>query len=873
MPEPLSPKIHLAFRFHANFYHSYRGDTPDELGFGKDIRIIRNTIKVLDEFNAKGVPARGTWDIENYFSLEKIMPEHCPDIVEALRRRVAEGKDEVQAMSYNNGLLSAQTAAEFDHAIGRAITNAGGSGLLDLFGQFGPMVRPQEMMYTPIHLKMYPRHGINCISLYYSSVPFNAFSNFVKPLPFEQRFNPLKLAYPDIEETMTLLPAYNHGDIADNISLKYWLKRLRREQLSVPEPKDIILLIDADADDEYWYGYNWPVVSRFLAAARGIKGLIESVRDLDYIVFTTPSEYVKSHPAIGEIIIGQDTADGSFDGYSSWAEKWPNHQLWTGIERSRIMELQTRRLMEQTGGEGRAEVERLIAESYEARLRSLSTTHFGLASPVLNVTRLKAAASLVRNSVNKAALAFEKAAQHFVENAQNEETQDSAKFALFDYARGVSTNTITYRTKPSRALVRLPLSDSVPSTADMGLVGADGHRLPCAVKSATAGAGSLGSELLFVETLNGGERKDYSLNLGNGSAELIRGYDALIRGHDASSCPRISTDKPASVCTGRLGNEFIRLEFDKLMQPTGLAFRGIEFAEGIFTRSAINYDERIAEPARWTTVESAVTGDGLVAFERLKAEIPFEAAGEKRVEAEREFLVASGLPYLYVTTRVRYPQTRSNNYKKARARRLEQTYDGNWLEVMPCELRPALFGKKEKPLRIWKHNYCGHVSSYNLDYAEFSKNAEVDSFNNHVTHAWVAVSDQEKGLLVAQTANFNTSLAFCPMRTRASRKGLRIFLNPFGSYYGRQLDYVTASTGLGKRIALAMADQLDPYAPSYNGHEQSFSLLIAPYEGDKPPEEIRRDAEAFAYPYAIATKSEIIKTPEHRKWTYMPAAF
>ena len=39
------PKIYLAFRFHGNFYHSYRGDTPDELGFGKDIRIIRHILR------------------------------------------------------------------------------------------------------------------------------------------------------------------------------------------------------------------------------------------------------------------------------------------------------------------------------------------------------------------------------------------------------------------------------------------------------------------------------------------------------------------------------------------------------------------------------------------------------------------------------------------------------------------------------------------------------------------------------------------------------------------------------------------------------------------------------------------------------------
>ena len=363
---------------------------------------------MLDRFNADGVPARGTWDIENYFSLETIMPKHCPDIVESLQRRVAEGKDEVQVMSYNNGLISAHTASEFDDAIGRAITNDAGSGLRDIFGQFAPMVRPQEMMYTPMHLKLYPRHGIEYISLFYSAVPFNAFSNFIEPLPLEQRFNPLTLTYPGIEETMTLVPAHNHGDIADNISLRWWLKRIRRKQISMTEPRDLLLLIDADADDEYWWGFEWPVVSRLLAAARGIRGLIESVRDLDFVEFTTPGEYVKTHPPMGEIRIGQDTADGSFDGFSSWAEKWSNHRLWTGIERSRILELQTRRLMSSLGSDhDRGAMEELLEDSREARLKSLSTTHFGLASPVVNRTRLQTVSELLHGSVEKASRAFE----------------------------------------------------------------------------------------------------------------------------------------------------------------------------------------------------------------------------------------------------------------------------------------------------------------------------------------------------------------------------------------------------------------------------------------------------------------------------------
>ncbi len=106
----MPPAVHLAFRFHVNFVHSYRGDTPDERGFGKDIRVIRGIVRALDEANARGIPVRGTWDIENHYSLATVMPRHCPDLIEAIRRRVRENGDEVEVMSWNNGLVSAHTA-------------------------------------------------------------------------------------------------------------------------------------------------------------------------------------------------------------------------------------------------------------------------------------------------------------------------------------------------------------------------------------------------------------------------------------------------------------------------------------------------------------------------------------------------------------------------------------------------------------------------------------------------------------------------------------------------------------------------------------------------------------------------------------------
>jgi len=836
-------RIFLAFRFHVNFYHSYRGDTPDELGFGKDIRVIRKIIQVLDEFNANGVPVRGAWDIENYFSLETIMPQHCPDIIESLKRRVAGGQDEVQVMSYNNGLVGAHTAAEFDATIGRAITNEAGSGLRDLFGAFTPMVRPQEMMYTPLHLKLYRQRGIEYISLFYSAVPFNGFSNFVAPLPVEQRYNPLTLTYPGIDETLTLLPAYNHGDVADNVSLRWWLKRLRRAQLALAEPQDLLLLIDADADDEYWCGYDWPVVSNLLAAARGLRGLVESVRHLNYVAFTTPGEYVRTHPPVGVITIGQDTADGGFDGYSSWAEKWSNHQLWTGVERSRILELQARWFMDSLGEGDCREMEGLLEESAEARLRLLSTTHFGLSSPVMNRTRLQTAANLLYVSVEKASRAFDLAAERACDDGE-----DETAFSLFDYARGLSTGAVEYEVKPSRALVRIPVS--APEAVVARLFDADRRARPVVIRHDEREDGSLDAELLFVASMRGGERKDFYL--------------------DFSGQPAGGVEAPGPVVVRadpfELGNEFVTLRFDEDMRPVGFACAGVEMADGPFVRSAVNYAGRVAEVSRWRLSEADVLGCGLVGFVRVKGEIRLGV--EKRVGVEREFLLASGLPYLYVDTHVTYPQTRSDNYDEEKARRLGREYDGNWREVVPCELRPALFGRRGKPLRVWKHNYLDHVSHYDLDYGEFSKNEELDSFNNHVTHGWVAVTDGDKGLLVAQTADVNASLAFCPMRTRVTARGTRVFLNPFGSYYGKQWNYVTAFSGLGKLLAVKWAASLDPLAPSYNGRSESFSQLLAPYAGDAPPEEIRRDAEAFAYPYAVVSQSEAVGLPGHRRWVY-----
>jgi hypothetical protein len=145
---------------------------------------------------------------------------------------------------------------------------------------------------------------------------------------------------------------------------------------------------------------------------------------------------------------------------------------------------------------------------------------------------------------------------------------------------------------------------------------------------------------------------------------------------------------------------------------------------------------------------------------------------------------------------------------------------------------------------------------------------ELDSINNHVTHGWVAVSDGERGLLVAQTADVSSGMAFCPLRTRQQHDVMHVRFNPFGTYWGKQYHYGTADTGLGNLLAtkFSASDHVKPYAPSYNGRVQEFRILIAPYAGDRPPDAVQYDAEAFAYPYLVLNDDRVIDVPPHRSW-------
>ena len=796
MTEAGEPLIHLALRFHVNLYHSYRGDSLDDKGIGKDIRIIRAILDGLDELNAEGIPVRGAWDIENHYSLSLYLPRYAPDIIARIRARVEAGLDEVEIMSWNNGLMTAHTREEFEDSIAWAISNREGSGLADLFGAWAPIVRPQECMFSASQIGSYRRLGVEFLSVYYSSAPFNGFASFVPRLSLAESYNPLTLLDPATGARMRLLPAYSPADVVENFgSLGLWLRRLRRGQLLGRERGDLLLLLDMDADDSFWEGILPSSASFLLPSLCGLRPLVRGVASLPWLRFSLPWEYAKGHGDVGLIEFGQDLADGSFDGYSSWAEKAENARLWPKIARARRLA----GLAEGLAAEGdvaRSPFEKeVLAGAREAArsaiLLSLSTTHFGMASPVMNADRL-------RDAFSRAGEA-EAAAEKVLSLAGADRPREASALYFDPRIDGLPLG--------SGALASLPLEEaSAPVEGAFDL--------------------ELGGEVTRLLALNPPSSRVTKLRGSESRASL------LLEGHSM----RVG-DLELRALAG--GGAMLSLQgqdlFEEPLSRPWLVYGGRR-REGRPEAGSMESDPAACLPRELIP--------GRLAELRLGGRIVLEAGRELRWQ--HVYTMAAGLSSLRVDVLVDYPPTPRRRFDRDKASRLKRDWDGRWREVAPFELLPRLGATSSRPARVWKHGFDDSLTSYRLDYGDFGPDRDLDSFDNHVTDAWVAVAGEARGLLLAQADAFQTIFAFCPMRLRQRGGRQRLYLNPFGSYHGRQRRNPTAITGLGRLAALATGDNFDPYAPSWEGERLRFALMMAPYSGDAPPAELRRDALVFA---------------------------
>lgn len=801
-------KVYVTLGFHINFYHSWRGDTPDEAGFGTDIRVIREIIKTLDRANASGLAARGYWDTEVYWTFQEILPKHSPDILTDIRRRVDAGLDEIVLGPFNNGANHAATADEFRASVAWAIENEWGSGLKQLFGKVAPFYRPQETMFTTGQESIFKECGVDGIILYYAGVPFNTISSFIPRLDDEQRYNPLWFRSHEDQPPLILLPCIAAGDLIEQVSLESLMLDLHQKQLRGEIKSDVLIHLNEDADLETWL----PSI-KWLPNMGGLDEFINVVNKYPWADFTLPSEYVATHTPRAEVLVRQDLADGGFDGNYSWAEKSASIRAWTLLEQSRLASYRAAALAKRANLNLDPQLWHGMGSSFFQRLIGLTTTHFGMSTPIINEERQNKAYAILGNALQLAEDAERQAARALQQKSS----------ALYDFELYPTPPARDATPAPARVPVSLPIV--LPAGVD-GIKADDGTRV----------------SLTDLDPLPDGRtsaRVRFESTPGAGASFRIR-----IQASAASPSPS----------TRHLQNKWLDVKFSESHGIESLTYNGEVIGAKNFLNPLVTYDGKTYYASGYEfVILNGETWDGLQRL-RVKTKIPM---GEFASELTYTFTLFDDLPFLLVDVEAHYALTPKRQVIHNLTQKLRRLMDLCWVETAPFQLTPAL--TSEKPMRVWKHNYMGITSFYDLDYGRINpKNRNLDSFNHQVTAGWVAVTNGTHGLLVGEDAQTLSSMAFCPMRLREQNGRQTVSLNPFGSYYGRQFDYShLGGNGNGSVIMQAFSGALAPNGPSFNGETLRFSLMLAPYAGDEPPQEIQYAAAAHFYPHGVIVHSAL----------------
>lgn len=757
--------VHIGFGFHVNCYHSYRGDTNDALGFGGDLRIIRHILDTLDDRNAKGIPVKGTWDFENAFSLENVLPRYAPDIIDRVRERQAKRGDENILMGYNNGALSAMTEDEFMTSVNWAVTNPYGSGLEDLFGSCERIIRPQEVMFTPSQVSLYNKAGIKAICLYYSCISFDAFRALIPQLPDALAFNPLRYVYRG--EGLTVLPTYSPNDIMDAGSLRALAVDLHDQQLRGEIDSDVFLFINTDADSFLWEPLSVPGPLRGLPCFGGIGGYIDEVADLPFVRFDTPGGYLRDHAPLADIAFGHDVADGNLSGYMSWAEKPFNRLIWTRLERARAMAA--------LGKDGES-------PSFETRVRLLSTTHFGLASPVMNITREEKARELSETMLRQ-----ERGA---LPVRQVLTVKDLRRSGL-----------VTAQLSVEKGYLKWPSELRLQS---------EGLKSWTACEMGRYEDESLSS--VFLVALFDEPREEYELCFSKGRAN--------IGDHGETSVASES------------------LSMDLLGLTPALKKNGRVIAT---LKSWVDYDGKRIPFDRGTRELLHMGGSGVGLSYRSVIRLP----GELEPGSYRyDFFTMPGLDCVFARCVLQYPYTLEDHEISSQASNLGRFSDTKWRQTAPFEWTLALGDDATVTKRNFMDDISSYpVADF---WRAFPQNENISSINHQLTGGLLCVADGKGGLLLAHARQVLGSMAHCPLRLETQGGKRVLSLNPFGSYFGPQRYYPSRGNGSSMELYLAAAPQARPLAPAYNGAcEQSVQALFA-VDGREPDAETIRLALAIA---------------------------
>ncbi|MEG1805606.1 MAG: hypothetical protein RR327_04335 [Clostridia bacterium] len=777
-----NPKIYVAFRFQVEMS---RSDETDASAIEKDLRTFNHCIRALNVVNAKGVDVKGTWSIEKDLSYDKIMPKYCVEMLEKINERLNNG-DELEFTSPSNVMLTALDNKECQYVLKKCVKK----NVDDIdyaFNKTAPIFRPCNEMLSPSLIPFFKSVGMSAVSMYYSNSACSSFTNLIEPLPIDQRYNPILYKNPTTEESITLLPSVNAVDLMSNFGIKRTLRKMRKSQMALEKPTDLLLLIDAPFQDEFWYGYF--SIRRENEKSNkmtygGLYRMISLLEKIDYVSFTTPYEYLKTHQTIGEMKIPHDLANGSFEGYSSFAEKWENTLLFKDVESARYNAYVAVGLAKQNN----IDIEKESVEALEKRIDALNAAYYGKNAPKVNSNRLS-------EGVEKASLALKSSIELLNKANIKNEKEQSNKLKLY------VDNPYLYLSDGASGVVFVNSEKNVE------------HKY------------ALNGKILRSFKLPNQKTDGIILNKARGTIEL-----------EKMPCDQIDVVKSD---LKRIENEQIKL----VLLPSGaikLIYKNEEFIKRAF-KPTIKYKGKIVSGE---IVETENYNLGDVQVLKVIGEIKIKKI---RSFYEYSFTIVNGVPAVYFDGVISYPKTEEKKNMVA-GKASSDPFDANYEEIMPFEISLSMKATDKKPYKIVKQNFFGEQSIVSLNNGKVSKNRHLDSFNSLVTAGYVAVSNGEKGILLTESVEKDFNFAFCPMRLSYALGDYSLKLNPFGTYFGKQRKNSLTRSGLSNILSKKLCKTFYSQGASYNGKTTEVSMMIAPYFGEMPSEELIKTAMLSAYP-------------------------
>jgi len=311
-------------------------------------------------------------------------------------------------------------------------------------------------------------------------------------------------------------------------------------------------------------------------------------------------------------------------------------------------------------------------------------------------------------------------------------------------------------------------------------------------------------------------------------------------------------------------NKEIQVEINEKGFISKFQMNGTDFACPNFLEPAASYGP-MGKATRYSPKDQKVEvlndgSDGFSASVQFSSE--FKVINDKTSKQKLVLTLYNDLPYLFVEVTMDIPEIKGEATSEDGVEFVKETFNEKWKEIMPCEIKPRIFGK-DTNLRVWKKNFFGVVDYFDLNMKSVDEeNADIDCFVSNLSDGWMGLSNHNKGLVIGFNALKAANFAFAPIKIRdkgfqdCGKSYQQIRINPFGTYFGRSLHYWTDGNEHAQKLLPKMMRQKKSTAATFSGKTISFEIVICPYEGDKPPAQVQSLVNNYSLPPLLLLKSK-----------------